>query len=93
MAETVLQEIKDDLLQLHVDVAFSEKNRMRWIFIIMWLVLADLIHNLFDLGALFSLLIAVITVGIYRIVDLYLVHKGVDQSKEFLKSIKEKGRD
>ena len=91
MTEAALQEIKDDLLQLHVDVAFAEKNRLRWTLILMWLVLADLIHSLFDFGALLSLAIAFFAVGIYRIVDSYLILKGVDQSKDFLKSIKEKG--
>jgi uncharacterized membrane protein YjjP (DUF1212 family) len=91
MTEVALQEIKDDLLQLHVDVAFAEKNRVRWTLILMWLVLADLIHSLFDFGALLSLTIAFFAVGIYRMVDMYLILKGVDPSKDFLKSIKERG--
>jgi len=91
MTEAALQEIKDNLTQLHVDVAFAEKNRMRWIFLIMWLVLADLIHNLFNLGAVLSLIVAALVVSVFRLVDRLLIYKGVSQSEDFLKSIKEKG--
>ena len=93
MAETALQEIKDDLKQLHVDLAFAEKNRMRWTLIIMWLVLADLTHNLFDLGAVLSLVIALFLVAWYRVVDIYIIIGGVKRSEKFLKSFKGKGGD
>lgn len=86
MAVTSWMVIRNDIKELHIDLVFAEKNSVRWALTIMWLVSADLIHSLFHFGALLSFVIAFFVVGIYRIFDVFVILKGVEQSKETLKA-------
>jgi len=81
--EKAFEQIRKDVAYLQRDLAYAEQNRSRWIFIIMWIVLADLIKNFFDLSILYSFGVSGIIVGLYRLVDGYRI------TKRALRSLKE----
>ena len=74
--ERAFEQIRRDMATYHRDHAYAEKNRARWIFLIIWLLVALAMHDFFNVGGLSSLLYSAILVGIYRVLDgLYIVYR------------------
>lgn len=67
--ENAFESIRKDIAYLHRDLAGGAGNETRWIFIIMWVVTTNLLHDLFGLGAIFSLALGFLIVGSYRLID------------------------
>jgi len=67
--EQAFEQIRKDIAALQRDLGYAELNRNRWIFIIMWLVLANLVKDAFELGTSLSLGISAALVILYRLVD------------------------
>lgn len=73
---------------LHRDLAYAEGNRRRWLFIIMWLVLAHFVKDGFDIGAFYSLGISALLVATYSFLDGLRIAKSAHRSlKEPLEPI------
>jgi len=74
--EKAFEQIRSDMATYHRDHAYAEKNRARWIFLIIWLLVAIAMHDFFNVGSLLSLLYSAILVGVYRVLDgLYIVYR------------------
>jgi hypothetical protein len=81
--EMAFQSIRKDIGYLHRDLGYSEGHRKRWIFIIMWLVLADLLISSFNLGLVPSLGAAAAILGIFAFFDrAYIRTLALRTSKE-----------
>ncbi len=81
--EQAFEQIRKDIAALQRDLGYAELNRSRWIFIIMWLVLANLVEDALDLGTLLSLGISAALVILYRLVD------GMRITRRALRTLKE----
>lgn len=74
--------IRSDIAYLHRDLALGEANRMRWIFMIMWLVLANLINDAIHPGVLYSLGISAVLIYVYRLFDKWrIIHRAMESRK------------
>jgi len=73
--EKALEQIRKDVAYLQRDLAHAEQNRSQWIFVIMWLVLANLIKNFFDVSILYSFGISGFIVIVYRLIHGYRITK------------------
>jgi hypothetical protein len=67
--QKAFEDIRRDIAFLHRDQGYGAGNETRWIFIIMWVVTTNLVHDLFGLGAIFSLIMGTLIVGAYRFLD------------------------
>ena len=84
--EKAFEQIRRDMATYHRDHAYAEKNRARWIFLMIWLLVAIAIHNFFNVGGLSSLLYSALLVGVYRVLDgfyiVYRAHRVANQPLE-----------
>ena len=77
--EHALQSIRRDTALLQRDLGYALANRTRWIYIILWIVLADLISHTLRFGLLLSLLISGIIVFIYGLVESVRINRQADK--------------
>lgn len=67
--ESALQEIRRDVAALQRDLGGAAGNETRWLFLLMWIALSDLLRNTFNLSLLYALGIAAAVVFTYRFLD------------------------
>ena len=67
--DIALQQIRRDVARLHRDAAGAAGNEARWVFLLMWLILGDVLHDAFDLSPLYAIVISALIVGAYRVLD------------------------
>jgi hypothetical protein len=89
--EQAFEQIRKDISTLHIDLAHAEGNRMRWFFIIMWLILALLIEVFFKRGIVYALGISFLLVGAFRLFDRwYIYRRAVDSEKKLGQTFEKK---
>ena len=81
--EQAFEQVRKDVAYLHRDLGYAEGNRARWLFIIMWLVLAQIVKDLFGIATAYSLGISALLVAGYRFLD------GLRITKRAYRSLKE----
>lgn len=77
--ELALETIRKDTALLQRDLAFALANRTRWIFIVLWVSLANLLGHTFEIGLILSLLSSGIIVFVYGVVDTVRINKQADK--------------
>jgi hypothetical protein len=66
--ERALEQVRTDVADLHRDLAGAERNRKRWIFLILWLLVADVLqHAWFEPWR--ALAVSATVVSAYSVVD------------------------
>jgi hypothetical protein len=73
--ERALQDIRRDTAALHRDLAYAAGDRVRWLFLLIWIALSDFMQNAFHLHALYALGAGALLVLAYRLVDNILIRK------------------
>lgn len=81
--EKAFEQIRKDVANLQRDLAYAEGNRVRWIFLIMWIVSANLLIDAFHLSVLYSFIISAVLVATYRFLD------GLRINRRAFRSLKE----
>jgi hypothetical protein len=67
--EYALREIRRDIARLHRDLGHGAGNEARWLFLLMWIALSNLLISAFNLSGLFALGTAAVVVSTYRVID------------------------
>ena len=67
--EVALQQIRADVAHLHRDIAGAAANETRWIFLVLWVTVGDLLHGMFDLSPLYAIGASALLVWAYRVLD------------------------
>jgi len=70
-----LSQIRRDMAYFHRDHAYAAGDRTRWIFLILWLLVALTMHGLFYTGGADSLAFGGIIVGVYAVLDGLYIHR------------------
>ncbi len=81
--EQAFERVRKDVAYLQRDLAYADGNRARWLFIIMWLVLAHFVKDISALHTTYSLGISALLVAGYRFVE------GLRITKRAYRSMKE----
>lgn len=67
--EHAFEQIRKDVANLHRDLAYAAADRVRWLFLVMWIVLAHLTNDFFGLSVLYSIAFSGVIISGYRFVD------------------------
>lgn len=67
--EHAFEQIRRDVAYLHKDLAYAAADRVRWLFLVMWVVSAHLAKDFLGLNVLISIALSGLIVYGYRFID------------------------